>query len=257
MRNRVVDEPIEKELEEVKETEDNLEPSTEQSFEIPDKFVDKNQEEIVKSYMELEKELGRKGNEIGELRKLTDDYLKRELHRPEPVNAAPEPESDFDFDNANKSVDQRIESNPRIKQLEDRLAENEALGRLQHFEDKHPDYRKVGSDVEFQEWVADSRYRTNMYAKADQAGDYDAADELLGAWKEHKSLEEVTKVKETKTRTRAKALTDIATTSAGTGVTSDRVYRRADLIKLRIDDPHRYEQLSEEIRLAYAEGRVR
>jgi hypothetical protein len=35
------------------------------------------------------------------------------------------------------------------------------------------------------------------------------------------------------------------------------VYRRADLIKLRMTDPDRYMQLSDEIMQAYAEGRVK
>jgi hypothetical protein len=43
----------------------------------------------------------------------------------------------------------------------------------------------------------------------------------------------------------------------GAGESSRKVYRRADLIKLRMTDPDRYEQMSDEIMAAYAEGRVK
>jgi hypothetical protein len=35
------------------------------------------------------------------------------------------------------------------------------------------------------------------------------------------------------------------------------VYRRADLIRLKMQDPNRYDALSDEIMQAYQEGRVR
>jgi hypothetical protein len=43
----------------------------------------------------------------------------------------------------------------------------------------------------------------------------------------------------------------------GAGETSRKVYRRADLIKLRMTDPDRYMQMSDEIMQAYSEGRVK
>ena len=43
----------------------------------------------------------------------------------------------------------------------------------------------------------------------------------------------------------------------GSGESSKRVYRRADLIRLKMTDPGRYETLSDEIMQAYSEGRVR
>ena len=43
----------------------------------------------------------------------------------------------------------------------------------------------------------------------------------------------------------------------GTGESSRKVFRRADLIKLKMTDPARYDAMSDEIMAAYAEGRVR
>ena len=43
----------------------------------------------------------------------------------------------------------------------------------------------------------------------------------------------------------------------GTGESSRKVYRRADLIKLKMTDPQRYEDMQPEIMAAYSEGRVK
>jgi len=45
--------------------------------------------------------------------------------------------------------------------------------------------------------------------------------------------------------------------TGGTGESSKRVYRRADLIRLKMTDPARYDALADEIMAAYAEGRVK
>ena len=43
----------------------------------------------------------------------------------------------------------------------------------------------------------------------------------------------------------------------GSGESGKRTYRRADLIRLKMTDPDRYEALSAEIMQAYADGRVK
>ena len=43
----------------------------------------------------------------------------------------------------------------------------------------------------------------------------------------------------------------------GTGESTKPIYRRADLIRLRMQDPVRYDSMADDILQAYAEGRVR
>jgi hypothetical protein len=43
----------------------------------------------------------------------------------------------------------------------------------------------------------------------------------------------------------------------GSGESGKRVYRRADLIRLKMQDPARYDALNDEILAAYSEGRVK
>lgn len=52
-------------IEEAPEVE---QPQEEQEVELPEKFKGKSMEDIISSYENLEKELGRKGQELGELR---------------------------------------------------------------------------------------------------------------------------------------------------------------------------------------------
>ena len=79
MSSLVVEEKIET-PEEAKQFSDINEAPTEQPqiepSELPNKFQGKSVTEIVSSYENLEKELGRKGQEIGEFRQLTDQILK-------------------------------------------------------------------------------------------------------------------------------------------------------------------------------------
>ena len=56
---------------------------------------------------------------------------------------------------------------------------------------------------------------------------------------------------------RKQNLKAVGVDSGGTGESTKRVYRRADLIRLKMTDPGRYEALSDEIMQAYQEGRVK
>jgi hypothetical protein len=96
----------------------------------------------------------------------------------------------------------------------------------------------------------------SLYAKADAEYDYDSANELLSTFKQIKSV----KAQETKKAgdtARTSAMKAASVDVGGTGESSKKVYRRSDLIRLRMTDPSRYESLSEEIMKAYQEGRVK
>jgi hypothetical protein len=98
--------------------------------------------------------------------------------------------------------------------------------------------------------------RLGLYAKADGEFDYDSANELLSTFKQLRGI----KAKESEKAsdaTRAKSMKAAQVDVGGSGESSRKVYRRADLIRLKMTDPARYETLSDEIMQAYAEGRVR
>lgn len=264
MRNLVVDEPSDMivddvDVEDTTTSTDDVEISTENEFTVPDKFKGKSEADIAKAYVELEKELGRKANEVGELRKLTDEYLRRELTKssptPAPHNEEEIEEVDF-FDDPKKVVNKAVENNPKVKALEEKLAKREQEDALKTFESKHPDYLEIGDSSDFQDWVTKSQYRVRMFVRAN-AMDLDAADELLTMWKDFqkvKAASETTKAVEEKRKRDLKAASGETST---TGESRKKTYSRVELMRLRVNDPDKYNSMQQEIIDAYREGRVK
>ena len=258
----VVAEPVEQQEQyaDVKDLGKQEETPQEQppAYEMPEKFAGKSPEEIAQAYSNLEKELGRKGQEIGELRQLTDSYLKNQLQNqssPEPVEAQ-EPE-DF-FDNPENSVRKIINDDPTLKELKQQADMQKQDMAVQQLQKSHPDYQDVLGDPKFQEWVGGSKIRTQLFQAAD-AYNFDAANELLGNWKERQLIsntQEAQKAEEDKRKTALKTGSGVSRSSSDSG-TGKKIYRRADLIRLNHEDPMRYAALEDEILQAYQDGRVK
>lgn len=235
----------------------------EPAFEVPDKFSGKSVEDIVKSYQNLEQELGRKSQEIGELRNLSDSFLKAEISRNEPQtsqateNSNNETEEDF-FEDPSKAVNSLIEKHPRFQEFQEFQARQQQNTSKAQLEKSHPDYVDIVQDTGFQDWVKASKFRVNLFEEADSYN-YDAADELLTHWKERSMIDKTAEVKQEQAATRKKALKASKTESRSSteSLAGKKTYRRADLIRLKATDPNRYADLADEIYAAYAEGRVK
>lgn len=242
----------------------NPEPEVRQEPEVPEKYKGKSLDEIVKMHQEAEKLIGRQAQEVGEVRKLADSLLKQQLeskHDTQPVTAQ---EIDW-FEDPAKAVNQAVENNPILKRLQEEQTKAAQITALQTIEKAHPDFISVAQSEDFQQWVGASRMRQQMFA---QANDYnvDAALELLETYKSLRSIkqqkEETTKaadesLKKADEASRSKALKAASVQQGGTGESTKPIYRRADLIRLRMQEPDRYESMAEDILQAYAEGRVR
>ena len=224
--------------------------------ELPQKFQGKSVEEIVSSYENLEKELGRKGQEIGELRQLTDQILKQQVTT-QTETAEEEEEVDF-FDDPNKAVSKAIENHPKFRQFEEQQKVQSAQATTRQLEAAHPDYLEVVSDPKFQEWVKESPIRTQLYVHAHNY-DLNSAMELMGNWKERSLITNTAKAEEQKAIKRSEALRTGKAVSGGSSESTagKKIYRRADLIRLKTTNPQRYEDLQDEILSAYADGRVK
>ena len=247
------------------ETPETLEAESEEptSPDIPDKFAGKSVEDIVKSYQNLEQELGRKSQEIGELRQLSDSFLKAEISRNDgqtslqTENSNDETEGDF-FEDPNKAVNSLIENHPKFQEFQEFQAKQSQDTSKVQLEQTHPDYVDIVKDSKFQDWVKASTFRTDLFQQAD-AYNYDAADELLTHWKERSMIDKTAEVKEQQAKKRKKSLKAGKTESrvSSESTAGKKTYRRADLIRLKQSDPNRYADLSDEIYNAYAEGRVK
>lgn len=233
-----------------------------ESSEIPSKFAGKSTEEIIDSYTNLEKELGRKAQEVGELRRLSDSFLQAEVARtkqnPQDNTPLETKDNDLDFfDDPNKAVNDMIENHPKFQEFQQFQAQQAQAGAEARLKQTHPDFTDVIKDTAFQEWVQDSPIRMQMFQAAD-AYNFDAANELLTNWKDRSMISKTKEVKEKAEVERKEALkagTAESRTSSGSSK-GGKTYRRADLIRLKMENPSRYESLQDEIYNAYAEGRV-
>jgi len=241
------------ETSEVQEVAQEEEPQQD----IPEKYRGKSMEEIVKMHQEAEKLLGKQSSEVGQLRSVVDEYIQAQLSNQQaPVQQQEEDDVDF-FVDPEKAVARAIENHPKIKEAEAYTAQNKRQTALSQLQSKHPEMQEILNDNGFAEWVKGSKIRTQLFVQADQAYDYDAADELFSLWKERAGVAKQTVAVEKQAR--KQQLKSANTGNArGTGEGSrKKVYRRADIIKLMKTDPERYSALSDEIFQAYAEGRVK
>ena len=251
-----VDESLEALAVEDEVKEEEIQAQEEEKPELPKKFQGKSEYEIAEAYENLEKELGRKGQEIGELRKLTDSYLQSQLSTQNQTTTTTE-EVDF-YDNPEQAVRQIIDNHPRFREFAEQNQKQQASLTAQQLEKAHPDFQEVISDGEFQEWVNGSKIRQRMYKDADSY-DFDSANELLTTWKERQMISKTQEVNADKKSKRAVAMKtgEGVSRASGESTAGKKIYRRADLIRLKTTDPTRYDNLADEIYQAYAEGRVK
>ena len=226
---------------------------------IPEKYRGKTAAEIAKMHMEAEKALGRQGGEVGELRKIVDDFVKAQLDtKTAPAQPQVEPDEEVDwYLDPQKAVEKAISNHPKLREAEQVTAEMRRSKALNELGQKHPDYMNILQDAKFIEWVQGSRVRQQLLAQADQNYDVEAADELLAIWKGQSAVTQSAVAQEkTERKKQVKSASTGSVSGSGEGP-SRKIYRRADIIKLMQTDPDRYMTLSDEIAQAYAEGRVK
>jgi hypothetical protein len=244
------------------EAVDNAEPAVE---ELPEKYRGKSAIEIAKMHQEAEKLIGRQANEVHEVRSLADQLLKQQLESNKKVQQQPIEESleeDF-FADPKQAVNRQVEKHPAVIEARQAALEMKKMKTAQQLSAKHPDFVTIAQDNGFQDWVKSSAIRLNLFAKADAEYDFEAADELLSTYKEIKQIkaqqvvQQTAQSNEVEAKAQKTAMKAATVDVGGAGESSRKVYRRADLIKLRMTDPDRYEQMADEIMAAYAEGRVK
>jgi len=221
---------------------------------LPDKYRGKDLGDIIKMHQEAEKLIGKQAQEVGEVRKLADELIKQNLSGNR-QNAEVEPEIDF-FEDPKKAVQNTINNHPDVLAARQAGQEFKKMQIQNKLSSEHPDFSQIVQDPDFANWVKSSPIRIGLYAKADGEFDYDSANELLSTYKQLKGV----KTKQTSDAgevSRKQNLKAASVDSGGTGESGKRVYRRADLIRLKMTDPQRYESLSDEIMTAYQEGRVK
>ena len=266
-RATLIDERLEEETETTDQldTQDTIETPQEVEEQpqepvsnIPEKYQGKSVEELVQMHQELEKFTGKQSTEVGELRKVVDDYIQTqtELSQEAPQQQQEEDEIDF-FVDPQTAVNRAIENHPKIREAQAYTEQAKKQAALAQLQQQHPDMETVLQDPKFAEWIKASNVRTKLFVQADQEYDYESANELFNLWKEKNQV--VQQTAQAEKAARKNAVKSANTGNArGTGEgTRKKVYRRADIIKLMQTDPDRYMALQPEIMAAYEEGRVK
>ena len=234
------------------EVEEQVTPS---EPDIPDKYQNKSAQELVQMHQEAEKLLWRQSSEVGELRKVVDNYIQAQLTT-EPQQQQQVEEVDF-FTDPEKAVAQAIQNHPKIKEAESVSQQYRMQTALSALKTNHPDMESILQDTKFAEWIQGSKVRTKLFVAADKEYDYEAADELFNLWKERQQMIGQAANAEKQSRKQAVRTASTGNASGSSESSPKKIYRRADIIKLMKEDPHRYAALQDEIMRAYAEKRVK
>ena len=246
------------------DTQDTVETPQEeqpQQPEIPEKYRGKSVEDLVQMHQELEKFSGKQSTEVGELRKVVDNYIQTQLsvqQAPQQQQYQDDNDDDVDFFvDPKTAVSRAIDNHPKIKEAQAYTQQYKQQATLAQLKSSHPEMEQILQDPKFAEWIKGSKVRTQLFVQADQQYDYDAANELFSLWKERNQVVQQTAQAEREAR-KSSVKTASTGNARGTAEGSRRkVYRRADIIKLMRTDPERYQSMSDELLKAYAEGRVR
>lgn len=244
---------------EVEEPVPEVEAAPEPEFKVPEKFAGKSIEDVIEAYTNLEKEHGRKANEVGELRKLTDDILRKQ------VDVAPIQETvpdihdvgfeDF-IDDPASAVNRALDGNPRLKALEEAISTDRQQKTHTQLLQRHQDADQLVQTPEFSKWVSESPTRARMFQEAHVNYDVAMASDLLDMYKTTRSLSTEDAIAERNARA-SEALSRATVEKGGAGGASKKPrYKRAELIRLKIEQPARYAAMADEIRQAYADKRV-
>jgi len=223
---------------------------------VPEKYQGKSLEEVVQMHQEAEKLLGKQSSEVGDLRKVVDEYISTQLQQNQVTPEQPAEDLDL-FTEPDAYIQQKIDNHPAVKEARESSFEYKKQASLALLKAKHPDMDAILRDKAFAEWVKASKYRTKMFVDADQNLDHEAADELFSQWKERTNNAVATAAVEKNARKQTVKNANAGTAKGSASPSRKKIYRRADIIKLMKTDPDRYNSLADEILLAYAEKRVR
>lgn len=230
---------------------------------LPDKYRNKSAKDIARMHQEAEKALGRQGSEVGELRRVVDDFIKSQTvskhtqtQQQQSTTEDDGDEVDF-FADPKAAMSRAIEKHPKVRAAEELTLNMKKAEAMATLKADHPDFQDIVQSQDFGEWINKSKVRQELYLRADKTYDFDAANELLTTWKERQAVVQGAKAVEKIERKQAVKAASTGSARGSTEGTSRKTYRRADIIDLMVKNPERYASLSDEIMKAYQEGRVK
>src|SRR3990167_11450941 len=93
------------------------EATKQQEDDLPDEFKGKSPSEIARIALHARREMGRQANELGNIRKLADELIRSQLHKPKEEEKPRE--VDF-FENPQEAIQNAISASPDVIAAKDR-----------------------------------------------------------------------------------------------------------------------------------------
>ena len=124
---------------------------------IPDKYKGKDVKDIIAMHQNAEKLLGKQSSEVGELRKVVDDFIRTQTVTQQQQAPAPTVEEDIDdldfFENPKQAISKMLENHPSVRQSQAMAAQLAQQNTVAKLKANHPDFQNIVSDAKFIEWV--------------------------------------------------------------------------------------------------------
>lgn len=235
------------------EPEQEVQAQEDGQADIPEEYRDKSMAEIAKMHQEAMKKIGEQGTELGQTRKIIDDFILKQSEE-----KAPEPAEEVDwYSDPDKALEAKLSNHPVVKEMEKNVRESNLERSKQAVLTKHPDAQEIIQDQNFTKWVEGSEIRKELLARADRNYDHLAADELFSTWKQMRQASKSAVESEKDSRKQAVKKASTGDARGSSEASPKKIYRRADIIELMKTDPARYLAMEPDIRQAYAEKRVR
>lgn len=229
---------------------------------LPQKYRGKSIEDVIRMHVEAEKLIHKHADEVGFARRMAEQAVA--LQQPDKSSQAKQTDADSDdsleyFADPKAAVRKVVDTHPDVVAAKEFTLNQRKQQSYNAVKAAVGDPAEIFQDPDFVTWVQASPFRGRALQYADQSMDADAAIEILNNFKSYKASKAVNlaaqnaDMKEKTKNAKNAGIVD----GGGPGVSSETIYRRADLIKLQNTDPDRYERLQPQIMKAYAEGRIR
>lgn len=220
---------------------------------FPEEYRGKSIKDIVQLAESRKTIIGKQGNELGEVRRLADELIKSQIHKPKEQEVSRE--IDF-FENPQEAIKRAVETNPEVQEAKKyAIQARQEQARLKLLSE-HPDALSLAQSEEFNSWVNKSAVRKELLGRAHNNFDVDAANELFSTYKELKAVRN-TQITDAEKSARKQAINSAEVDSGGSGEKSKKVFKRTELLEKMAHDKKWYQANKDEIAIAYAEGRVR
>lgn len=233
---------------------------------IPERFRGKSAEEIANSYVELERKFSQQGNDLGQMRKTLDEFIRLQSEatatKQDSQQSEPQPKTIDDlYSDTEGTIREVVDkaAGERLEKVEQELAKTRLEAELAEITRDFPTWRQDTQSEEFLEWVKRDPIRLQTAIIASEQSNTAAARSLISTYYEVQAAKKAANELSRKAALRDGTLEGPSGSHGGT----EQTFSRRALMEKRIaakrgDDAAAQYLLDnrEAIAIAYEEGRI-